>query len=153
MAVPPDRLPVKADFVSHDGDLDQTVAWDHFGGLTLDEAKMRFADNALYYQEDFMFMGTDAFRFYFSVLDAYLRNAPDEESDDDHESWIIAQCIRAQFESDTVGRLRPIIPAIVDLAEFVRNNIRRFGYDDAERHSVATAWADLIRHIKATGNS
>ena len=62
-----ERLPTKADFVSHPEDLDQICAWEHFGGLTLDQAKTRFAENALYYQEDFMFMGTKAFLFYFPV--------------------------------------------------------------------------------------
>jgi len=31
----------------------------------------RFAENALAYQEDFMFMGTNAFLFYFPTLDHY----------------------------------------------------------------------------------
>ncbi|EMI22779.1 hypothetical protein RMSM_00293 [Rhodopirellula maiorica SM1] len=147
------RLPIKADFVTHSEDLDQNCAWEHFGGLALDEAKTRFAENALFYQEDFMFMGTNAFLFYFPVLDDYLRSVPDEENDDDWESWIIAQCIRAQFDSDTVNRLKPIATPIVELAEFVRDNIRRFGSDDAERQRVADAWTDLVHHIETLGNA
>ena len=146
------RLPIKVDFVTHSEDLDQNCAWGHFGGLTLDEAKARFAENALYYQEDFMFMGTNAFLFYFPVLDDYLRSAPDEENDDDWESWIIAQCIQAQFDPDTINRLRHIATPIVELAGFVRDNIRRFGCDDAERKRVADAWTDLVHHIETLGN-
>lgn len=148
-----DRLPTKDDFVPHPPDLDEVCAWEHFGGLTLDEAKKRFAENPLYYQEDFMFMGTNAFRYYFPVLDHHLRNAPDEENDDDHESWIISQCIRVQFEPDAIDRLRPLIPAIVDLAGFVRDNIRRFGCDDSERQRVSDTWADLLSHIESTDNA
>ena len=148
-----DRLPTKDDFVPHPPNLDEVCAWEHFGGLTLDQAKARFAENALYYQEDFMFMGTKAFLYYFPVLDQYLRNAPDEENDDDHESWIISQCTRAQFEPETIDRLRPLIPAIVDLAEFVRDNVHRFGRDDSERQRVSGAWADLVRHIETINNA
>lgn len=144
-----ERLPTKGDFISYPGDLDQNCAWEHFGGLTLDEAKTRFAENALYYQEDFMFMGTNAFLFYFPVLDDYLRSAPDAENDDDWESWIIAQCIRAQFDANTIGRLRPSVPRIVELAGFVRDNIRRFGCNQTEQQRVADAWADLVHHIES----
>ena len=130
------------------GDLDALYAFKHFGGMTLDEAKVRFAENPSYYQEDFMFMGTNAFIFYFPVLDDYLRNVPDQDNDHDHESWIISKCIESQFDPRTIERLRPLIPQIVDLADFVRVNLSRFGVDDAERERVAGGWACLIHHIE-----
>jgi len=144
-----DRLPTKDDFVPHSQNLDEVCAWEHFGGLNLDEAKERFSENALHYQEDFMFMGTNAFLFYFPVLDHYLRSAPDIENDDDYESWIISQCICARFEPETIDRLRPLIPKILDLAGFIRHNIRRFGCDESEQQRVANAWADLVSHIES----
>ena len=151
-----DRLPTKNDFVPHPPDLDAMCAWEHFGGLTLDAAKTLFAENPLYYQEDFMFMGTNAFLFYFPVLDHYLRSAPDDENDDDYESWIISQCIRSQFQPEAIDRLRQLIPAIVDLAGFIQNNISRFGCDESEQRRVANSWADLVAHIdllKTTGRT
>lgn len=129
------------------GDLDALSAFKNFGGLTLDEAKARFAENPLHYQEAFMFMGTNAFIFYFPVLDDYLRHAPDEDNDNDHESWIISQCIESQFRPCAIERLRPLIPKIVDLADFVRANRIRFGGCDEERQRVADAWACLIHNI------
>lgn len=142
-----ERLPTKEDFVPHPPNLDEVCAWEHFGGLTLDEAKSRFAENPLYYQEDFMFMGTNAFLFYFPVLNYYLRSVPNEETADDHESWIISQCIRAQFEQEFIDRLRQLIPAIVALAGFIDANIRRYGCDKTEQRRVAKSWADLVSHI------
>ena len=100
-----------------------------------------------------MFMGAKAFLYYFPVLDHYLRNALDEGSEDDCESWIISQCIQFQFEPETMDRLRPLIPAIVDLAGFVRDNIHRFGCDDSERQRVSDAWGDLVRHIETINNA
>lgn len=151
-----ERLPTRADFVPHPPDLDEVCAWEHFRGLTLEAAKTKFAENALYYQEDFMFMGTNAFLFYFPVLDHYLRGAPDEENDDDYESCIISQSIRAQFEPGTIDQLRQLIPSIVDLAGFIHDNIRRFGCDESEQQRVATSWSDLVSHIdslKTTGRT
>jgi len=144
-----ERLPTRTDFVSYTGDLDQICAWENFGGLTRDEASERFAENALHYQEDFMFMGTNAFLYYFPVLDGYLRSAPDEENDDDWESWIIAQCIRAQFDRTTIDRLRPVASSVFELAGFVRENIRRFGCDRAEQQRVAAAWTELVQYIES----
>jgi len=144
-----DRLPTKDDFVPHPPDLGQVWAWEHFGGLTLDEAKARFAENSEYYQEDFMFMGTRAFLYYFPVLDHHLRNAPNEEADHDHESWIISRCIRAQFKAETIHQLRPLIQEVMDLADFVRTNVDRFGLDELERQRVSDSWAELVRHIEA----
>ena len=148
-----ESLPTKRDFVTHPADLDQNCAWEHFGGLTRDEATARFAENPLLYQEDFMFMGTGAFLYYFPVVVHHLRTTPDQENDDDGEAWILAQCIRAQFESAAVDRLRPLIPRVVDLARFVRDNIRRFGEDTPERERVARAWAELRDYLQSLGNA
>ena len=143
-----DRLPSESDFIPH-GTEDEKSAWRNFGGLTVDEARARFAENPLRYQEDFMWMGTNAFLFYFPVLVDHLRRVPDAEHDDDHEAWILSRCIKTQFEPGTLDRLRPLVPAIVELAAFVRENIRRFGCDDEERQRVARAWRDLANHIEA----
>jgi hypothetical protein len=147
------KIPDAKDFANSgdgdlSGDLDALSAFKHFGGMTLDEAKVRFAENPLYYQEDFMFMGSNAFIFYFPVLDDYLRNVPDHDNDHDHESWIISRCIESQFHPCAIESLRPLIPQIVDLADFVRANLRRFGGDDVERQRVAGAWACLLHHIE-----
>ncbi|WP_146534578.1 hypothetical protein [Rubripirellula reticaptiva] len=143
----PERLPREPDFNPNGNDLDAACAWRNFGGLTLTDAIARFQENPLYYQEDFMFMGTDAFHYYFPVLDTYLRGTPDAESEDDNESWIIAHCIAAQFHERSMQRLRAITPAVLALADFVRDNIGRFGGDVAERDRVSLAWHDLASQV------
>lgn len=94
-----------------------------------------------------MFMGTDAFLYYFPVLDTYLRSIPDAESEDDNESRIIAHCIAAQFHERSIQRLRDITPAVLALADFVRDNIRRFGGNVAERDRVSRAWHGLASQV------
>ena len=143
----PERLPRESDFNPNGNDLDAARAWRNFGGLMLNEAIARFRENPLYYQEDFMFMGTDAFLYYFPVLDTFLRGIPDAESEDDHETRIIAHCIAAQFHERSMQRLRAITPAVLALADFVRDNVRRFAANVGERNRVARAWHDLASQV------
>ena len=93
-------LPTERDFDPWSGDLDAQCAWRNFGGLTIEQAKAKFCENPLRYQEDFMFMGGKAFAYYFPVVEDYLRSIPDAASEDDHEAWILAHCIRNQFDRD-----------------------------------------------------
>jgi hypothetical protein len=89
------ELPTIQDFTCTSNpkdDLDGFTAWEHFGGLTLDEADRKFNENAEFYQEDFMFMGGRAFAFYYSVLDRYIREVESKNEFAD-ETWIIAHCI------------------------------------------------------------
>lgn len=150
MGTPENSLPTQHDFDPWNENLDAQSAWKHFGGLTLDEAQARFQENPMYYQEDFMFMGPKAFAYFFPVIDQYLRNVPDADNFDDHESWILAQCVRMQFEGDDLAPIRPLAPRVLDLADFIRKNIRRFGSDNTERQRVADAWAYLTEQVTAT---
>lgn len=142
-------LPTERDFDPIGCDLDAQCAWKNFGGLTLDDAKVKFRENALCCQEDFMFMGCKAFAFYFPVIEDYLLSAPDVEDDDDYEAWILSQCIQAQFERDNVGDIRHLADHAIELADFVRQNIRRFGATDEERCRIADAWTDMVGHVEA----
>ena len=45
-------------------DLDGQTAVQNFFGKSLEEAEALFRENSLCYQEDLMFMGASAFRFY-----------------------------------------------------------------------------------------
>lgn len=56
-------LPTRQDINVHDS-LDERSACEHFLGKSLLEAETLFRENSLYYQEDLMFMGASAFRFY-----------------------------------------------------------------------------------------
>ncbi len=127
-----DSLPSKYDFARFDCGLDAQFAWRNFGGLMLEEAKARFRESPEYHQEDFMWMGGKAFAFYFPVIDEYLRSAPDIVDDDEHEVWILAHCIQTQFTGDNVQHVLQLTPRVIELANFVRGNIGRFGSDEDE---------------------
>lgn len=68
---PPTPLPSQSDFDPVGCDLDAQSAWQTFGGLGLAEAYAKFLQVPESYQEDFMFMGSRAFAYYFPVVDRY----------------------------------------------------------------------------------
>lgn len=142
-------LPREPDFDPYKGDLDALHAWKQFGGLTLGQAHTKFAENPIYYQEDFMFMGGTAFAYYFPVLENHLQSAHDIDPYGDHESWIIALCIQTQFEGDNLPRVQHLAPRVLTLAEFVQSNISLFGVGPIEQQRVSEAWIKMVHHVEA----
>lgn len=141
-------FPRDRDFDPWNGNLDAQSAWEHFGGLSLDEAEAKFRGNPRFYQEDFMFMGGRAFAYYFPVIENYLRTIPDIVDEDDHEAWILSHCILTQFDDENLDHVRHLAVHVIDLSKYIRDNLRRFGADDNERQRVADAWAELARYIQ-----
>ena len=147
---PETPLPSKGDFVRF-GSLDEECAWKNFGGLSIDAARLKFDENPLYYEEDFMWMGRSAFAFYFPVIDSFLRNT---EPGDwwQHRSLSLCESLRMQFEQvDNLSDLRPIAKSVIELAEFVCDKVRHVGDCDAESPQVAdalSAWSELSEYVK-----
>ncbi len=54
--------------------LDEEVACRHFLGKDLDAAEALFRENSAYFEEDLLWMGPKAFRFYVEALIRYLRS-------------------------------------------------------------------------------
>lgn len=144
-----EKLPTERDFDPWNGCLDAQHAWQYFGGLTLEEARLKFLENPTYYQEDFMFMGGKAFSFYFPIIEEYLKSVPEGVHDHDHEAWILSCGIKVQFAGSDLPHVRHLIPRVNALADFVQCNIGRFGYDAEERKRVAEGWTELVRHINS----
>src|SRR5262245_49928512 len=93
-----DPLPRAIDFDPWKCDLDAQHAWKTFGGLSLEEAYTKFCEIPESYQEDFMFMGSAAFLYYFPVIDEYLRSAVPCDESDDCQADILGSCVAAQFD-------------------------------------------------------
>ena len=146
-------LPNERDFDPWKGDLDAQCAWRHFGGLTLDEARATFRENPLGYQEDFMFMGPVAFAFYFPVIEDHLRSDLEPDPYDDHQGWILAHGIKAQYERTPDEAVRHLIPRVRSLVAYVCENIQRFGVDADKQQRVADAWLMLATHLDRIAGS
>ena len=140
-------IPTERDFSPDGGPLgeyalDERVAWEHFGGLTLDQARSKFLENPSYYQEDFMWMGGRAFVFYFRVIDEYLRSAPDPINEDNKEAWILAKGIQRQFEVWPIT-VRPLLECVLELCEYVLSHLHHFAYCEKELVRIEKAWREL----------
>ena len=149
MAPQHNELPTEHDFDPFGGDLDAQAAWRHFGRLTLREAQAKFRENPIHYQEDFMFMGGQAFAFYFPVIADHLRTVSNSEDGDDREAWVLAHCIRFQFQGANLVHVRHLATNVRELARFVFDNIGRFTWNELEQQRITAAWLDLVRHLDA----
>jgi hypothetical protein len=77
------KIPDRHDWGSLDECLDLKSAFKSFYQKSLAEAEIMFAQNALYYQEDLMWMPKIPFRFY---LPAYINYLMSEESKGDSDA-------------------------------------------------------------------
>ena len=66
-------LPTREEINPTFDDLDGRVACEHFFGKTLDEAETLLRENHRY-EEDLMWMGSAAFRYYFPAADRFIRS-------------------------------------------------------------------------------
>lgn len=146
-------IPTRDDFDPTGDCWNANHAWELFGGLTIDEAYVRFLEHPNYYQEDFMFMGGVAFRYYFPVVERYIRHVKvDPLRDDEVEAiWILAHSIKGQLESDNVSLAHPIIGRINDLALHVRSHLSDYGAEQEDMDRIDLAWAELTETLSVIG--
>ncbi len=79
--------------------LDQTAAWRNFGNVTLTDAYARFLESPEHYQEDFMWMDSPAFAYYFPVIDKYLREIKIKPGAMDRcPAWVLGCDVMMQFD-------------------------------------------------------
>jgi hypothetical protein len=145
-------LPTEKDFDPWGGDLDAQSAWKNFGGLDLEQAYLKFCDNPLCYQEDFMFMGARAFQFYFPVVEKYfheVKNDDDSVSGDsgDCQAWILGECLKTQLEQKELLADHPLLARINDLAAYVRGHLSQYSGSPADQAQINEVWLALENRL------
>jgi hypothetical protein len=103
-------LPTREEINLRDTPAEQ-VACDHFLGKNLDEAEAMFREDPFLYQEDLLWMGPSAFRFYVEAAIQYIRS---RASDGDSDTI-------ACFASILDLRLKRDPSAVIPLAETFRS--------------------------------
>ncbi len=117
------RLPTAREINPVPEDLDGKCAEKHFLGKTLEDAEALFREASIIYQEDLMFMGAVAFRFYVHAAIRYVRS---EASTDDSD---IVSCLamifehRLEFEAE---ELPPVAPQLASVCRYILEHYDRF---------------------------
>jgi len=148
-----DSRPQQSEFDPYGGCLDAQHAWKNFGGLSVRKAYAKFCTLPEYYQEDFMFMGGVAFQYYFPVIEQYVLESHADSSNEYEVDamWILAHCIKQQFDIPNTQAVESIRMQAQDLAAHVRDNLSQYCTDPIEQQRVDSAWAEL--HSKLTQNN
>jgi hypothetical protein len=144
-------LPSEQDFDPYGGNLDAQSAWRNFGSLSLDEAYAKFCQRPEAFQEDFMFMGSRAFHYYFPVIEEYLRGAEARDDWRDCEVAILGSGVALQF----VWKGAYLSPALRDriggLCAFVMKNLSRFESSPEEQERIRQSWSEVEEKLKGKG--
>jgi hypothetical protein len=148
---PSNSLPVEADFDPIGCDLDAQCAWKNFGGLTMAEAYETFLTVPESYQEDFMFMGSRAFAYYFPVVDRYLRTVSLPRGDlGDCEASILGSAVTNQLHPGHAAIPTSLLREIESLHAFVTQNIARYAATPKDERRIRREWkhvaAALLKH-------
>jgi hypothetical protein len=115
-------LPTRQDFSIHDS-LDERSACEHFLGKSLQEAEALFQENSLYYQEDLMFMGASAFRFYVQAVISYIQS--DAATDDSDVINCFAAILEHRLKHDK-EELCPIAGCLATICGHIIEHYDRF---------------------------
>jgi hypothetical protein len=115
-------LPTRQEICPHD-DLDGRVACEHFLGRSLEEAEALFRASSMYYQEDFMWMGAVAFRFYLPAVVQFVRSEAATDDSDFIAHFAGTLEFRLEHESQ---ELQPAAEQLVILCGYVVEHWSRF---------------------------
>lgn len=104
--------------------LDEITASEHFLNKTLEEAEALFRQNSSFYQEDLMWMGPKAFRFYLHAAINYLKS--EYASGDDHLIDCLYEIVVFRSTENEIGLARDVVNRLIG---FVIENYDKFTVD------------------------
>ena len=117
------RLPTASEINPIPEDLDGKYAVKHFLGKTLEEAEGLFRENSLHYQEDLMFMGPVAFRFYVHAAINYIQS-PEAIGDPDIINCF-AGILKVQLGC-AAEELAPVAAALASVCDYILEHYDQF---------------------------
>ena len=134
-------------------DLDGRNAQENFLGKTLEEAEAMFREASLVYQEDLMFMGAVAFRFYVRAAIGYIHSSSSAGDSDFINCFAGILGFRFKWEPE---ELRPIAAQLSAICAHVIEHYGEFDADPAiygdlrpRYHALQKSFAQMT---EATGD-
>lgn len=118
------RLPTASEINPFPECLDGQCAVRHFLSKGLQEAEALFRENALYYQENLMFMGASAFRFYVHAYISYIRSEAAEHDSSAIHGLVALLEYRLEFEPE---ELAAVAKDLCAACEYIVEHYDRYG--------------------------
>ncbi|MHC5114005.1 MAG: hypothetical protein ACYTGP_06205 [Planctomycetota bacterium] len=106
--------------------LDGRIAALHFLGKSLEQAEALFRENSIYYQEDLLFMGPIAFRYYVPAAVNYIRS--DAARGDSDMVSCLASILEHRLRYESV-ELAPVASSLTAACHYVVEHYGRFDLD------------------------
>lgn len=104
-------------------DLDGRRACDHFLGKTIEEAEALFRQNPEYYQDDLLWMGPAAFRYYVQAAIRFIRSPDAAEESDFINGFESTLRLRLEQEPD---ELAPLAEKLCDVCIYIIEHYESF---------------------------
>ena len=116
------QIPTAQDINPFD-DLDGRAACKNFLGKSLEDAEAFFRENSLHYQEDLMWMGPTAFRYYVLAVIRYVRSEAAMNASDIFSCLVSILEFRLECES---AELVPIAGELASLLGHMNDHYKKF---------------------------
>jgi hypothetical protein len=117
------QLPTASEINPTPGNLDEQCAARNFLGKTLGQAEAMFREAALLYQEDLMFMGAPAFRFYVPAAINYIRSDAAAADSDMINCFAGILEFRLEYEA---GEMVAVAPLLASACRHIVDGYERF---------------------------
>lgn len=142
-------LPSREDINVYDS-LDERAACKLFLGKSLDDAYALFHENWCSHQEDLMWMGPKAFRFYLPAAIRHIQSADAMGGEEDVRSFVSLLEFRIEHERK---ELRPVATILTDACEFVLSNWQKYEDPAAVREIFESVeWRAAVAKMGGTPN-
>lgn len=91
-----------------------------------------------------MFMGPAAFKFYFPVVDRYLRAIRNSNEGGDCEAWILGRAILAQMEQGVDDEL---LTSVDQLCRYVRAHLSQYAVAPRDHKRIDRTWVLIENRV------
>jgi hypothetical protein len=129
-----------ADEINVYNTLDERSACEHFLGKNLEEAELLFRENSPYYQEDLMWMGPAAFRYYVEAAIRYIQSDNAENDSEMIDSFAGILEFRLRNESN---ELLPVAERLAIACTYVLESWNRFDISSAIYGDLSSRYTAL----------
>ena len=130
--------------------LDEASACKHFLGKSLDEAEALFRDNSIYYEEDLLWMGPVAFRFYIHAAIRYVQS--DHAIGDSDIVNCLAGTLRHRMQHEPLSALQPIAEPLAVFCAYVVEHLDRFDADPQIYGDLRSDYSALVTAFQRLTN-